>query len=89
MLHVWLAQMNLLLPYVCYRASLALAFLGPQDYQEHLEVKVSQDQRETLVSLAVPVHLDDLDSMALREPKVLCSLLLMHFKEIENIISSH
>lgn len=58
---------------VCDRVSLVLAFLGPQVYQEYLEVKGSQDQRETLVSLAALVHLDDLDLMAVQGPKVFCS----------------
>lgn len=52
------------------RVSLALAFLAPQVYQEYLEVKVSPDQREILVSLAAQVHLEDLDLMAVLELKV-------------------
>lgn len=52
------------------RVSLALAFLDPQVCQECLDLKVSLDQREILVSLAAPVHPDDLDLMADRELKV-------------------
>lgn len=58
---------------MCDRVSLVLAFLVPQVYREHLDLKGSQDQKETLVSLAGLVDLDDLDLMALQEPKVFCS----------------
>lgn len=55
---------------VCDRESLALVCLELQVYQAYLDLKVCLDQRETLVSLAALVHLDDLDLMALQAPKV-------------------
>lgn len=55
---------------MCDRESLALVCLDLQVYQEFLEQKVFLDQRETLVSLAALVHLDDLDLMAVQAPKV-------------------
>lgn len=58
------------------RVSLVLAFLGPQVYQEHLDQKASRDQRETLVSLATLVHLDDLDLMVLQDLKVFWSYVM-------------
>lgn len=61
------------------RVSLASAFLAPQVYQEYLEVKVSLEPREILASLAAPVHLDDLDLMAVRELKV----MLVHLVYLE------
>lgn len=61
------------------RVSLVLAFLGPQVCQEHLDLKASQDQRATLVSLATLVHLDDLDLMVLQDLKVFWSYV-MDFK---------
>lgn len=53
------------------RVSLALAFLALQVYQEYMDLKVSSAQKETLASLAAPVHLDDLDLMDLRDLKVI------------------
>lgn len=55
---------------MCDRESLALVCLDLQVYQEFLEQKVCLDQRETPVSLAALVHLDDLDLMAVQAPKV-------------------
>lgn len=55
---------------MCDRESLALVCLDLQVYPEFLEQKVFLDQRETLVSLAALVHLDDLDLMAVQAPKV-------------------
>lgn len=57
---------------VCDRESLALVCPDLQVYQEYLDLKVCLDQRETLVSLAALVHLDDLDLMAVQAPKVAC-----------------
>lgn len=58
------------------RVSLALAFLGPQVYQEDLDLKAFLDQRETLVSLAALVHLDDLDLTVLQDLKVFWSYVM-------------
>lgn len=58
------------LDFLDQRVSLALDFLAPQVYQEYPEVTVSPDQRETLASLAAPVHLDALDLMDLQDLKV-------------------
>lgn len=55
---------------VCDRESLALVCLDLQVYQEHLDLKVCLDQRETPGSPAALVHLDDLDLMVLPDPKV-------------------
>lgn len=55
---------------VCDRENLALVCLDLQAYQEYLDLKVCLDQRETPGSPAALVHLDDLDLMVLRAPKV-------------------
>lgn len=55
---------------LCDRVSLDMACLGPQVYQVHLELKVSQDQRETQDFLAALVYLDDLDLMVVQDQKV-------------------
>lgn len=55
---------------VCDRESLALVCLDLQVYQEYLDLKVCLDQRETPGSPEALVHLDDLDLMVLRDPKV-------------------
>lgn len=52
------------------RVNPASDFLVLLVYLESLELKVSPDRREILVSLEAPVHQDDLDSMELRDRKV-------------------
>lgn len=52
------------------RGSLALAFLAPRVYQEHLERRASTDRKETPASPEAPAHPGALDSMALRDRKV-------------------
>lgn len=66
------------------RVSLALASLAPQVYQEYLDLKVSLDQREILVSQEVPVHLDDLDLMAVRGLKV-SPVYLVHLDSVAHL----
>lgn len=58
---------------VCDRVSLDMACLDPQVYQVHLELKVSQDQRETQDFLVALVYLDDLDLMVVQDQKVFYS----------------
>lgn len=61
---------------VCDRESLALVCLDLQVYQEYPDLKVCPDQRETPGSPAALVHLDDLDLMVVRAPKVADSCML-------------